>query len=208
MICIDDSFAVCLHMQIYYCGGLPFGDDLYLSFIHCLFAHADLFLQRFSLWRWFVSKFHSLFVCTCRFISAEICPLEMICIYVSFAVCLHMQIYYCGGLPFGFAPDYKTTITPCAILTPDATGFSGTWSTAIRPMLDGGRNHAYTCTDGNKIFVFGGRNTATWTPPASQVYNPATNTWIMSGVRKPHSYEHSYSVEYNLVWWFESETIV
>ena len=68
----------------------------------------------------------------------------------------------------------------------------------MRPMLDGGRNHAYTCTDGNKIFVFGGRNSVSWATPDSQVYDPATDTWIKSGVRKPHSYEHSRRVKHNL----------
>ena len=97
-----------------------------------------------------------------------------------------MQVYYCGGL---MAPvNWRNTIDTCAIFTPDATGFNGTWNTSMSPMLDGGRNHAWTCTDGNRMFVFGGRNNVTlFAVATSQVYDPVTNTWLMSGVRKPHA---------------------
>ena len=98
-----------------------------------------------------------------------------------------MQIYYCGGLPLP-VHFFKNTSNKCAIFTPDATGFGGTWSTKIKPMLDGGRNHGYACTDGNRMFVFGGRNNDTlFAVATSQVYDPVTDTWLMSGVRKPHA---------------------
>ena len=97
-----------------------------------------------------------------------------------------MQIYYCGGLPTP-VDFWRNTIAKCAIFTPDATGFGGTWSTKMSPMLDGGRNHAFTCTDGNRMFVFGGRNNVTFGASVSQVYDPVTNKWLMSGVRTSHT---------------------
>jgi hypothetical protein len=60
-----------------------------------------------------------------------------------------MQVYYCGGID----KANSKTLNTCASYDPK----SDTWATNVPPMPEG-RNHAATCTDGKKMYVFGGRS--------------------------------------------------
>lgn len=82
-----------------------------------------------------------------------------------------MQVYYCGGID---KANTKTLAT-CAIYSPTANS----WSTAMAPMPVG-RNHAATCTDGKKMYIFGGRDGKNIVGEGfdeTQIYDPATDTW-------------------------------
>ena len=85
-----------------------------------------------------------------------------------------LQIYYCGGLPVPVNWN-KNTIGDCTILTLSEDGLGGTWA-PMAEMLDG-VNHAWTCTDGKKMYIFGGRNNDTWNLSKTQIYDPETDTW-------------------------------
>lgn len=85
-------------------------------------------------------------------------------------ICI-MQVYYCGGI------DKANTMTldTCAVYSPT----TDTWATTVAPMPVG-RNHAATCTDGKKMFIFGGRSGKNIVGEGfgeTQIYDPASNTW-------------------------------
>lgn len=65
-------------------------------------------------------------------------------------VWLHVQVYYCGGI------DETNTFTHDACFQYDPA--SDTWADPDTvPSMPQGRNHAAACTDGEKMYVFGGR---------------------------------------------------
>ena len=89
-----------------------------------------------------------------------------------------LQVYYCGGLPLPI--DWmKNTIGDCAVFTFSTDGLGGIWG-PMTDMPDGGRNHAWTCVDDEKMYVFGGRNNLSWEVAETLVYEPATDKWTIT----------------------------
>eukprot|EP00892_Ulva_mutabilis_P001696 jgi/Ulvmu1/11527/UM078_0016.1 len=62
------------------------------------------------------------------------------------------KVYYCGGINRA----NTRTVSNCAIYDPETD--SWTTDTSEAPNMPIGRNHAAACTDGTKLFVFGGRD--------------------------------------------------
>lgn len=62
-----------------------------------------------------------------------------------------LQVYLCGGVNLA----NTDTITDCSAYNP----VTKQWDTSIEDMAPGmGRNHAASCTDGEKFYILGGRN--------------------------------------------------
>jgi len=85
------------------------------------------------------------------------------------------KVYLAGGIVGG------TTVANAAVFNP----VTNSW-TSIAPMPQG-RNHAAAGTDGLLFFVFGGRGPGSGDGNAvaegfndTQIYNPATNSWVSS----------------------------
>jgi N-acetylneuraminic acid mutarotase len=63
-----------------------------------------------------------------------------------------VQVYYCGGIDGG----NKKTVNRCMVYDPKANKWLS--SSSEPPAMPKGRNHAAACTDGTRMFVFGGRS--------------------------------------------------
>lgn len=63
-----------------------------------------------------------------------------------------LQVYYCGGIN----KSNTKTVSNCAIYDPKTDKWTSDSKKA--PNMPKGRNHAAACTDGKKLFVFGGRS--------------------------------------------------
>jgi N-acetylneuraminic acid mutarotase len=77
-----------------------------------------------------------------------------------------VQVYYCGGID----EDNTKTLGGCYEYDPA----TDQWSTAV-PDMPKPRNHAATCTDGSRMFVFGGRDGRNVPGPGfsdTQIYTP------------------------------------
>lgn len=63
-----------------------------------------------------------------------------------------VQVYYCGGIN----KSNTNTVSNCAIYDPS----KDTWTEDSKkaPNMPKGRNHAAACSDGKKLYVFGGRS--------------------------------------------------
>lgn len=63
-----------------------------------------------------------------------------------------MQVYYCGGID----KSNTKTLSRCSVYDPK----TDKWASASEepPAMPKGRNHATACTNGSKMFVFGGRS--------------------------------------------------
>lgn len=88
-------------------------------------------------------------------------------------------IYAAGGFDTG-----AFTVTDCAVYDPALD----TWTTGLAPMVDG-RNHAAAGTDGERLWVFGGRGPGSGDSNVVangyadvQVYDPVTDTWDSSNL--------------------------
>eukprot|EP00892_Ulva_mutabilis_P001700 jgi/Ulvmu1/11530/UM078_0019.1 len=62
------------------------------------------------------------------------------------------KVYYCGGIN----KSNTKTVNTCAIYDPKTNKWTSDSKKA--PSMPKGRNHAASCTDGKKMFVFGGRS--------------------------------------------------
>lgn len=83
------------------------------------------------------------------------------------------KLYAAGGIVSTF------TVANCARYDP----LTNTWTT-LAAMPDGGRNHAAAGTDGQKLWVFGGRRAGNFPTngyDSVMVYDPGSNTWDWSG---------------------------
>ena len=94
----------------------------------------------------------------------------------SASAVINGEIYLCGGVATN-----EHTIPDLAKYDPVAD----TWTT-LTPMLQP-RNHAASATDGQKLYIFGGRgpgsgdsNTLANGFDTVQIYDPATDTWVSS----------------------------
>jgi N-acetylneuraminic acid mutarotase len=96
------------------------------------------------------------------------------------AAVLGDQIYVCSGLWY---QDYSTLSKPPFNANPtDCYRFNGDTNSWYQvPDLLVGVNHAAAGTDGNKLYVFGGRDTRANIPAnglaTTQIYDPATMSW-------------------------------
>ncbi|EFJ47818.1 hypothetical protein VOLCADRAFT_91399 [Volvox carteri f. nagariensis] len=94
------------------------------------------------------------------------------------ATVLRGSIYYCGGLRDGNQKSGPVVPT-CAVFNIPM----GTWSSI--PPMPYAVHHASMVTDGNFVYVVGGRNVSknsVDSPVAfTQIYNPETKTWRSSG---------------------------
>lgn len=63
-----------------------------------------------------------------------------------------VQVYYCGGIN----KSNTKTVSNCAIYDPSKNKW--TQDSKKAPSMPKGRNHAASCTDGKKLYVFGGRS--------------------------------------------------
>ncbi len=82
-------------------------------------------------------------------------------------------IYVAGGIVSTF------TVANCAVYDP----LADTW-TAKAAMPDSGRNHAAAATDGQKLYVFGGRRGGNFVAngyDSVMIYDPLANTWSWDG---------------------------
>ena len=85
-------------------------------------------------------------------------------------------LFVCGGI-IENKPNADYTQSGCAFL--DVGGRPQRWSTAMSPMPMG-RNHAATATDGERMYIFGGRSGGN--SPADgfddvQIYDPVGDRW-------------------------------
>jgi hypothetical protein len=93
-------------------------------------------------------------------------------------------VYYCGGI--GLVDNEPTeTIAQCAVYDPAAD----LWQDGVPvPDMPAGRNHGASCSDGERLFVFGGRAagfTVSEGYDETQVYDPAVSAWEALGSRAP-----------------------
>lgn len=89
-----------------------------------------------------------------------------------------LQVYYCGGI-FKHNPDGQTG-TMCAKYNVK----QDSWDEKVASMAEG-RNHAATCTDGERMFVFAGRGPGSGSNNVvangyanTQIYDPSNDSWV------------------------------
>lgn len=96
-----------------------------------------------------------------------------------------LQIFYCGGIALVNNED-TTTTDACAVYDPAADEWLQ--GAIVPPPMPAGRNHAAACTDGARLFVFGGRDEDLSVSPAfaeTQVYDPAIGAWAPLAAHAP-----------------------